>query len=69
MKVKMTVVCKYVVKKEAEFPEDVVRKLEERMNQRRHISSDSLLAEHLGEVIHEEEADDWEFEILNLEER
>lgn len=69
MKVKMTVVCKYVVKKEVEFPEDIVRKLQERSRHTGTVGSDGELAEYLGEVVHEAEADDWEFEVLNIEER
>lgn len=69
MKVKMTVVCKYVVKKEVEFPEDIVRRLQERCRHTGTVGSDGELAEYLGEVIHERDADDWEFEVLNIEER
>ena len=69
MKVKISVTCKYFVKKEVYLPDDVVRKLEERMKGTGRIGSDGELAEHLGEVIQEGDADDWEFEVLDIEKK
>lgn len=67
MKVKIAVACKYFVKKEVELPDDVVGKLEERVKGTGRIGSDAELAEHLGEVIQEADADDWEFEVHNIQ--
>ncbi len=67
MKVKIAVACKYFVKKEVELPDDVVGKLEERVKGTGRIGSDGELAEHLGEVIQEADADDWEYEVVNIE--
>lgn len=67
MKVKISVACKYFVKKKVDLPDDVVDKLEERMKGTGRIGSDGELAEHLGEVIHEGDADDWEYEMMNIE--
>ena len=69
MKVKISVTCKYFVKKEVDLPDDVVRKLEERMKGTGRIGSDGELTEHLGEVIQEGDADDWEFEVLDIEKK
>jgi exosome complex RNA-binding protein Csl4 len=67
MKVKIAVACKYFVKKEVELPDDVVGKLEERVKGTGRIDSDGELAEYLGEVVHEADADDWEFEVHNIQ--
>lgn len=67
MKVKIQVSCKYTVKKEAEFPEDIVVKLEDRFHNTGHIGSDGELGEYLGEVVHEADAEDWEYEVHNIE--
>lgn len=67
LKVKIAVACKYFVKKEVDLPDDVVSKLEERLKGTDRIGSDGELAEHLGEVIQEGDADDWEFEVLDIE--
>ncbi len=67
MKVKLSVSCKYFVKKEVDLPNDIVRKLEERMKGTGRIGSDGELAEHLSEVIQDGDADDWEFEVFNIE--
>nr|WP_297100888.1 hypothetical protein [uncultured Prevotella sp.] len=67
MKVKIAVACKYFVKKEVELPDDVVGKLEERVKGTGRIGSDGELAEHLGEVIQEADADDWEYEVQSID--
>ncbi len=67
MKVKIVVSCKYFVKKKVDLPDDVVGKLEERMKHTGHVGSDGELAEYLGEVIQEADADDWEYEVMNIE--
>lgn len=67
MKVKIAVACKYFVKKEVDLPDDVVSKLEERVKGTGRIGSDGELAEYLGEVVHEADADDWEFEVHNIQ--
>lgn len=67
MKVKISVACKYFVKKKVDLPDDVVGKLEERMKGTGRIGSDGELAEYLGEVIQEADADDWEFEVHNIQ--
>lgn len=67
MKVKISVACKYFVKKKVDLPDDVVDKLEKRMKGTGRIGSDGELAEHLGEVIQEADADDWEYEVMNIE--
>ena len=43
------------------------RKLEERMKSTGHVGSDGELAEHLGDIIQEGDADDWEYEVFNIE--
>lgn len=67
MKVKIAVACRYFVKKEVDLPDDIVRKLEERMKSTGHVGSDGELAEHLGDIIQEGDADDWEYEVFNIE--
>lgn len=67
MKVKIQVSCKYTVKKTVEFPEEIVAKLEERCRHTGTVGSDGDLAEYLGEVIHEKDADDWEYEVSSID--
>lgn len=67
MKVKIAVAYRYFVKKEVDLPDDIVRKLEERMKSTGHVGSDGELAEHLGDIIQEGDADDWEYEVFNIE--
>ena len=67
MKVKIRVSCRYTVNRTVELPEDIVAKLEERCRHTGHVGSDGELAEYLGEVIHEGDADDWEIEVHNIE--
>lgn len=67
MKAKIQVSCKYTVKKTVELPEEIVAKLEERCRYTGTVGSDGELAEYLGEVIHEADADDWEFEVHSID--
>ncbi len=67
MKVKIAVACRYFVKKKVDLPDDVVGKLKERMKHTGTVGSDGELAEYLGEVIQEADADDWEYEVMNIE--
>lgn len=67
MKVKMQVLCRYTVKKTVELPEEIVAKLEERCRHTGTVGSDGELAEYFGEVIHEGDAEDWDYEVQHIE--
>ena len=67
MKVKIQVSCKYTVKKTAELPEEIVAKLKERCLHTGTVGADGELAEYLGEVIHEADAEDWEYEVYSID--
>ncbi len=69
MKVKIQVSCRYTVKKTVELPEEIVTKLEERCRHTGTVGSDGELAEYLGEVVHEGDAYDWEYEVMNIEKK
>ena len=64
MKVDLSVSCKFWVRGEFELPDDIAQKL---MEANGTISSDSDLSEYLCDEIHENDAHEWEFDVLDIE--
>ena len=63
MKVWLGVNCTYYAKVQVDLPEDVVEQLEDTV----YVKEGTPLSELMADTIHENDALDWEYEVVDIE--